>query len=124
MLNARRKAVQRKFKQYENDSKYRRAYRNRIYYNVNQDVAADDSKNMPIQLTYSPELSVHTANPPLRKCPSLRTRQHRTPKPSHIPRAKELLHRQMPIMVAKASTPRTDSFDAVDWQRLGKKVRN
>lgn len=124
LMNARKNAVRRKFKQYMDDSKYRRAYRNRIYYNVNQDVPADDSKNMPIRLTYSPEQPVQNATTPLRKSPSLRTRPHRTPQPTRIPRAVELMQQQMPKMNAKASTPRTDSFDAADWKKLGMKVSN
>lgn len=123
-MNARRKAVHKKFQQYENDSKYRRAYSNRIYYNVNQDVPTDDYKNMPIRLSYSSEGSAETLVSPLRKSPSLRTRSHRTPQPTRIPRAVELVNRKMPQMRVKSNTLRTDSFEAADWQKLEKKVSN
>lgn len=120
-MKARKDAVRRKFKQYIDDSKYRQSYRNRIYYNVNQNVPDDIKDKAARRLVYSPEAPVQTS--PLRKSPSLRTRPHRTPQPTRIPRALELMQRRMPRMSAKVSTPRSDSFGAADWEKLGKKVR-
>lgn len=124
-MKARQEAVRRKFKHYIDDSKYRQTYRHRIYYNVNQDLPSDEPRNMAVRrLVYSPEQPVPTVVSPLRKSPSFLTRPHRTPQPTRIPRAVELMQRRMPRMSAKVSTPRTDSFGAADWEKLERKVRN
>lgn len=46
MLSIRRNAIKAKFMQYLTDPKFRRAYRDRIYYNVNMDVPDDDTLHM------------------------------------------------------------------------------
>lgn len=53
LMNARRKAVKKKFLQYVSDPKYRRSYRNRIYYNVNLDVPSDDMLYMQDDTSFS-----------------------------------------------------------------------
>lgn len=46
LLESRRAAVKQKYLQYAMDPAFRRAYRNRIYYNVNKDVPATDTLHM------------------------------------------------------------------------------
>lgn len=46
LLESRRQAIKRKYLQYATDARFRRAYRNKIYYNVNKDVPSGDTMHM------------------------------------------------------------------------------
>lgn len=61
LMNARKKAIKKKFLQYVIDPKYRRSYRNRIYYNVNQDVPSDDNLYMDADMSLS-EIKEYSQN--------------------------------------------------------------
>lgn len=64
LVAARKRAIRRKFAKYSADSNYRKSYRNRVYYNVNQDIPIDDNLHMKTTITTTPNenVSPHQAN--------------------------------------------------------------
>lgn len=82
-MEARKKAVTQKYLQYLTDPRFRRVYRNRIYYNVNKDVPEEDRLHMKgnVMLIGADEEEDPTNDPEIKETRRLRTNTSRRRRP-------------------------------------------